>query len=665
MRRLIPFLCFLFLLPISGFSQNRVLSGTVTNSSGAPIPFATVSVKGTDNTVAADANGVYSINVSGNNVTIVISSAGFADRTINVKAASSYNVTLDEAGPMTEVVVTALGIKREKKALGYSSQEVSGADLAVSKQTNVVNALRGKVAGVQINSGGGAPGQGSRIVIRGIKSLDGGKNNQPLFVVDGLLIDNSTNTVDAAGALRGMSNRAADINPDDIESISVLRGGAATALYGQAGSNGVVLITTKSARAGKMAVSFTTSYGIDEVNKFPEVQSKYTIGYKGVYDANSFWPSWGPTIADAKAIDPTHPDKLFNHYARGYVQGNQFRSSINLSGGTEKALLSSSFSYATQEGVIPNSDFKSITAKLNGQFKLSEKLKFAPSVYFINSGGYRVNADRYNESLTYWSPRWDVRDYIKPDGTMKTYENNNPIFGTYSNRFKDNVNRIIGSGDITYSPFKWLDLNYKAGIDFYTDFRRHAAAGPLGVPNEIPYEDNGLGFVNEYRISNRVLNSNAMATIKHDWTSKFSSVLRLGTETREIDYDRLSAFGEELDVPDLLTLNNAKTRTNTQYKELYRIVSAYGSLSLNYDNFLFLDATGRNEWTSTLASPNNTFFYPSLSLSYVFSDHLKMPSWISFGKLRTSIAAVGKDTDPYRTNIYYGSYVITSSSQIG
>ncbi len=664
MRSFIPFLCLLFLLPISVFSQTRVLTGTVSNSGGAPIPFATVSVKGTDNTVAASASGAYSINVTGSNVTIVITAAGFAYKEINVKAAASYNVTLEEAGPMTEVVVTALGIKREKKALGYSSQEVSGADLSATKQTNVVNALRGKVAGVQINSGGGAPGQGSRIVIRGIKSLDGGRNNQPLFVVDGLLIDNSTNTVDDAGAIRGMSNRAADINPDDIESISVLRGGAATALYGQAGSNGVVLITTKSAKAGKMAVSFTSSYGIDEVNKFPEVQSKYTIGYKGVYDPASFWPTWGPTVAAAKVIDPTHPDKLFNHYARGYEKGNQFRSSINLSGGTEKALLTSSFSYATQEGVIPNSDYKSITAKLNGQFKLSEKLKFAPSVYFINSGGYRVNADRYNESLTYWSPRWDVTDYIKPDGTMKTYENNNPIYGTYSNRFKDNVNRIIGSGDITYSPFKWLDFNYKAGIDFYTDFRRHAAPGKLGVPNEIPYEDNEDGFVNEYRISNRVLNSNLMATLKKDWTSKFSSVLRVGTETRDIQYDRLSAFGSELDVPDLLTLNNAKVRTNSQYKELYRIISAYGALSLSYDNFLFLDATGRNEWTSTLAAPNNSFFYPSLSLSYVFSDHLKMPSWISFGKLRSSIAAVGKDASPYQTNVYYGSNVITSSAQI-
>ena len=177
MRSFIPFLCLLFLLPISVFSQTRVLTGTVSNNSGAPIPFATVSVRGTDNTVAANENGAYSINVSGNNVTIVISSAGFADRTINVKAATSYNVTLDEAGPMTEVVVTALGIKREKKALGYSSQEVSGEDLAVSKQTNVVNALRGKVAGVQINSGGGAPGQGSRIIIRGIKSLDGKRYN--------------------------------------------------------------------------------------------------------------------------------------------------------------------------------------------------------------------------------------------------------------------------------------------------------------------------------------------------------------------------------------------------------------------------------------------------------------------------------------------------------
>ncbi|MGZ8523777.1 MAG: SusC/RagA family TonB-linked outer membrane protein, partial [Chitinophagaceae bacterium] len=457
-----------------------------------------------------------------------------------------------------------------------------------------------------------------------------------------------------------------DINPDDIESISVLRGGAATALYGQAGSNGVVLINTKTAKVGKLNVNFTSTYGIDEVNKFPDVQTKYTQGFGGVYDAASFWPTWGPTIEAAKALDPTHPDKIYDHYAQGYQQGNQFKNSITLSGGTEKALLSSSLSYFKQKGAIPFSDYKNISARVGGQFKFGDKFKFNPSIFFINSGGLRVNADRFNESLTYWSPRWSAKDYIKPDGTMKAYlaGNNNPIYGTYSNRYKDDVNRVIGNVAMTYSPFKFLDIDYKLGMDYYADFRRHTGPGPLGLVDEIAHEDNGLGFVDEYRISNRILNSILMASFKKDWTDKFNTTLRAGNEVRDIKYGRLTSSGSELDVPDLLTLNNAKVRSTSQFDQLYRIVSAYGALTLSWDNFLFLDVTGRNEWTSTLASPNNSFFYPSASISYVFSDQFKMPSWLSFGKVRASLAAVGKDTDPYQTNVYYGSSVITSSSQV-
>ncbi|MEJ7588351.1 MAG: SusC/RagA family TonB-linked outer membrane protein, partial [Ferruginibacter sp.] len=501
---------------------------------------------------------------------------------------------------------------------------------------------------------------------RGIKSLSPGRNNQPLFIIDGILIDNGTNTVDDAGEVRGLSNRAADINPDDVENISILRGGAATALYGQAGSNGVVLITTKSAKAGRMQASFTSTYGIDEVNKFPDVQTSYSQGFGGVYNAASFWPSWGPTVAAAKAADPTHPAELYNQYAQGFKRGNQVRNSLTLSGGTENALLNSSFSYFKQNGVIPFSDYKNISAKVGGQFKFGKMLRIRPSAYFINSGGLRVNADRYNESLTYWSPRWNVKDYIKPDGTMITYlaGNNNPIYGNYSNQYKDNVNRLIGDVSVTFSPFSFMDIDYKLGMDYYSDFRRHAAPGPLGLVGEIAHEDNGLGFVNEYRISNRVLNSILLVTLKKDWTEKFNTTLRVGTESRDIRYSRLLSSGSELDIPDLLSLNNAKVRTTNQFESQYRIVSTYGDLTLGYNNFLFLDVTGRNEWTSTLNAPNNSFFYPSVSLSYVMSDMVKMPSWISYVKLRASLAAVGKDTDPYQTNIYYGSSVIRSSNQV-
>ncbi len=336
-----------------------------------------------------------------------------------------------------------------------------------------------------------------------------------------------------------------------------------------------------------------------------------------------------------------------------------------MSGGTDKALLTSSVSFFRQNGVIPNSDYKNISARLGGQFKFSDKLRFSPGLYFINSGGYRVNADRYNESLTYWSPRWNVMDYQKEDGTQNSYGNDNPVYGTYTNRFKDNVNRIIGNVVLTYSPLKWFDLDYKLGMDYYSDFRRHAAPGPKGLVGEVAFGDNALGFVNEYRISNRILNTNVMASFKKEWFGKLNTVLRLGNEVRDRRSSRLTATGTELDIPDLLTLNNAKVRGTTQSEEKYRIVSAYGDLTLGWSNYLFLNVTGRNEWSSTLASGNNSFFYPSASLSYVFSDHIVLPGWFNFGKARVSVAEVGKDTDPYETSTYYVSSVITSTGQLG
>jgi len=450
-------------MPFFAFGQTRQITGMVSDEVGAPLPFVSVVQKGTQNGTSTDEKGTFAITVSGANPILVFSYAGRQTQEISVGAANTYSVSLGASGSMTEVIVTALGIKKQKRALGYSAQEISGDALTLTKQTNIVNALRGQVAGVQINSGGGAPGQGTRIIIRGIKSLDPNKDNQPLFVIDGVVMDNSTTTVSTAGSLRGLSNRAADINPDDVESISVLRGGAATALYGQAGSNGVIVITTKSAKVGKMRIGFTTTYGIDEINQLPEVQSIFSQGFVGAvsrvpeYDPTTIFSAWGPTVQQVKMIDPTQNDFLYNHYGRGYKQGNQFRSTINISGGTENALLTSSLSYFKQNGTIPNSDYKNISARVGGQFKYG-KLRISPSLNFINSGGLRVNADRFNEQLTYWSPRVDVRDYIKPDGTMKGYRDN-PIYGTYVNRFRDNVNRLIGNVAITFSPVKWFDFS--------------------------------------------------------------------------------------------------------------------------------------------------------------------------------------------------------------
>lgn len=657
-------------MPLLVFSQSRQITGRITDDKGDAVPSASIIQKRTTTGTTADANGNFSINVTGANPVLVISSVNFQTQEIRVGSNNNLSIELAGVNILSEVTVTtAFGVKRAKRSLGYSAQEISGDALQKTKQGNIVNALRGQVAGVQINSGGGAPGQGTRIIIRGIKSLDPGKDNQPLFVIDGIVMDNSTSTVSNSGSLRGLSNRASDINPDDVESISVLRGGAATALYGQAGSNGVVVITTRTARAGKMKVGFSTSYGIDEVNKFPEVQSRFSQGFVGAtsrvpeYSPTTIFSGWGPTVEEVRLIDPTNNPTLFNHYGRGYRKGNQFRASLNLSGGTENALLTSSFSYFKQNGAITNSDYQNISARLGGQFKFGNKFKVSPSMYFINSGGLRVNADRYNEQLSYWSPRLDVRDYIKPDGTMKGYRDN-PIYGTYVNQFKDNVNRLIGNVAFTFSPVKWFDLDYKIGMDYSADFRRHAGRGALGLAGELHFADNGLGFVDEFRISNRVLTSNLIGTFKKDWGTKFNTVLRLGNDVRTIKYNRLTASGSELDIPTLLSLNNAKVRTTSQYLEDYRIVSALGDLTLGYDNFLFLNVTGRNDWTSTLDPQFNSFFYPSVSVSYVFTDHLKLPKFFSYGKIRASFAEIGKDASPYENNSYYSSSVITTTSQI-
>lgn len=666
MRRslLIAWVFCLLTMPLLLFSQSRQISGRVLDETGAPLAFASILVKGTSTGISADNEGRFTITVPGPTAILVVSSTGFQTQEIRVGNNSTITASLQAEAGLSEVVVTAMGIRREKRALGYSTQEVSGEELLAAKQPNVVNALQGKVAGVQINSTGGSPGQGARIVIRGIKSLDPTNDNQPLFVIDGVIMDNSTVTGSTQAELRGMTNRAADINPDDVESISVLKGGAATALYGQAGSNGVVVITTKSAKSGRMAVNLTTTYGVEEVNKFPDVQMRYTQGNNGVYSPTEFFPSFGPTTEEAKLIDPTHPDQIFHHYKRAYQQGNQFRTSLNLSGGNERALLSSSISYLKQNGVIPNSDFKSISARLNGQIKLSDKLTFSPSIFFVNSGGYRVNADRFNESLTYWSPRWDVQDYINENGTMKTYANHNPIYATATNRFKDDVYRVIGNVLLNYAPTDWFHIDYRFGVDHYSDFRRHTAPGPRGLVGEIQHADNGLGFVREYRISNRILNSNIMATLSHDFSDKFNVSLRGGNEIRDISNNSLEATGAELDVPTLLTLNNTRIRNNTHAQSLYRIYSFYGDLSLSWDNYLFLNVTGRNDWSSTFAPGNNSFFYPSASLSYVFSDHLNVPSWLSFGKFRASVAGIGKDTRPYRLSTYYASTALQSNGQV-
>ena len=648
-------LCLFTIIPMMVFSQTRTVSGIVSDEKGQGIAYASVIIKSTKKGTSSDVNGQFSLPDMKGDIVLLISAVGFEDKTITVPSSStSVGIQLISGTPLSEVVVTSFGVKQQKKTLGFSTTELSTKQLLESRQPNLINALQGRVAGVQVNSTGGGPGQGARIVIRGPKSALGG--NQPLFVIDGVIVDNSTVTEGTGASLRGMSNRMSDINPDDVESMTILRGGAATALYGFRGSNGVIVINTKSAKNGTMRVSYSTSLGTESVNKFPEVQSTYTQGYNNNYNRVDFFPSFGPTIAAAKLLDPTHPDQLFNHYSRAYNTGSQFRNTINISGGNEKALVNSSFSYFKHQGVLPNTDYSNINARVNVTLKLSEKLKINPSVNYINSGGLRYNADRFNESLTYWTPRVDVLDYKNPDGTHKTYGNNNPVFGAYYNLFKDNVDRIISNIAATYTPLSWLDITYRLGLDFTSDSRRATAPAQVPRTGVVPFADNVLGFVGEYRVLNKLLNSNLLATGKFKLSDKLNLTARVGHDVVDQTYNFQQTEGRELDVPTLLSVNNARLVTQNSRQTKLRTMGVFGDVSLGYNNYLFLSVTGRNDWASSVASGNQSFFYPSASLSYVFSQHLKLPDFISYGKLRGSWAKIGiAPVTPYLTNTYYNN----------
>ncbi|HEX4956995.1 MAG TPA: SusC/RagA family TonB-linked outer membrane protein [Lacibacter sp.] len=645
-------LCACFLAQMA-WSQNTKVSGTVKDEQGDPVAFASVIIKGTNKGVSADGSGNFSIEVpSGKKTVLRISATGFETVEVDVTG-TVLNVTLKTGTALSEVVVTAFGAKQQKKSLGFATTEINNKQLMESRQPNLVNAIQGRVAGVQVNSTGGGPGQGARIVIRGPKTASG--SNQPLFVIDGVIVDNSTIVEGGNAALRGMSNRLSDINPDDIESMSILRGGAATALYGFRGSNGVIVITTKSAKAGKMRVSYNATYGIENVNKFPDVQRTYSQGYNNNYNPADFFPSFGPAVAVAKNIDPSHPVELFHHYARAYQQGNQFRNTLSVSGGTEKAMINSSFSYFKHNGVLPNTNYSNINARVNADLKISNKLSVNPSFNFINSGGLRYNADRFNESLTYWSPRWDVRDYKNADGTHKTYGNNNPIFGAYYNLFKDEVNRTISNLAFNYKPASWLEVTYRLGYDYTADNRRATAPAQVSRPGVINFADNALGFVGEYRILNQVLNSNLLATSKFS-VKNFDFTIRAGHDVVDQKYNYQGVEGSQLDIPDLLSLNNARVLTQSSRRTQLRTMGVFGEATIGYNNFLFVSLTGRNDWASSVASGNRSFFYPSASLAYVFSQHLKMPDWIAYGKLRGSYARIGiAPLGPYQTSTYYNN----------
>lgn len=678
---------------------NKIIKGTVYDAAtNEPLPLVTVAVKGTSIGMVTDVNGQYNLSVPDDATTLMFSFVGYETIEEQIGTRSTINVRLKElVTSLEEVVVTALGVERETKALGYAVQEVQGDDLVEARETNLVNSLSGKIAGVQITGSGTTIGGSSRVIIRGESSLNLNAN-QPLFVVDGIPISNSITGSSGSGNLEvDYGNSAGEINPDDIASVSVLKGPAAAALYGSRAANGAILITTKSGK-GKRGLGITLNSNVTFENplRMPDWQDVYGQGNNGQFAfvdgsgsgiADGVDESWGPRMdgrlipqfdsprnvdgfrggdlnaLEGSTITPTpwvaRPDNINEFFETGVT----FSNNISLTSSNENGNVRFSWTNLDQEGMVPNTDLKRNTLALKTGLNLTEKLTFNASVNYVNTiSGNRPAISYGTESLMYlwiWYGRQintlNLRDYWMPglEGRQQFNYNynyhDNPYFTTYENTNGQNKDRVFGTVSATYQITEELSLMLRTGIDFYNELRDRKRAFstqrfPLGM-----YREDDVHFYEQ--------NSDFLLTYDKTLSSDFAFTVSVGgNQMRQINnYNKTVA--PQLLIPEIYNFSNSAVNLEVeQYDAEKKINSIYGFGQLAYKNMIFLDVTGRNDWSSTLPADNNSYFYPSATLSGVISDMFLLPQVISFAKIRAAYAEVGNDTDPYSlTNVYNSS----------
>jgi TonB-linked SusC/RagA family outer membrane protein len=688
------------------FAQTRTLTGTVRDAQGAPVPFATVTEAGTRNAVQADANGVYTIKV-GSNARLTITATGY---TAQAGTDGGDIVLTRNDTQLSEVVVTtAQGVRRDKRGVGYSAPTVSNADLTKGQSTSALNALQGKVSGVNITSTAGAPGSSSRVVIRGGSSIT--STNQALLVVDGVPIDNSS-VLGGGSSLSSVDfgNRGNDINPDDIESITVLKGPGATALYGSRASNGALIITTKSGKGNRNAkneVTFSTGVTFSSILKLPDLQNQYGQGYTDgsgnpYNDPIENW-SWGPRFNDSlvqwgQAINGVRRERPYsavrNNVRDFFETGKALNNNISFSGGGDRSSYFLSLNALNSDGIMPtNRDkYNRYSIRFNGTTQLANKISSSLSVNYsrINSdqvGGGQGAGSVYNNVLQ--TPRNiplnELKDLNNPYNSMggRFDPSGNELFGYYGaytvNPYyllsayhnKNNVDRVIGNFSVTYKPTSWLDITERFGGDVYADRREETDPKFNLVPadNTSGYYDGltktsaGRFYTANYNVSD--LTNDVMATVRKKISNDLNATLLVGHNIRVRTDNSLEAQTNAaggLVIPGLYNLanSNGPVATGNAFAQR-RLVGVYADLNLSYRNFLFLGATARNDWSSTLPKENNSFFYPGVSGSFVFSELLKnspVADWLQYGKLRSSWARVGNDAGTHLLESYFGKTTI-------
>ena len=645
--------------------QDTKITGPVEDEFG-PVAGASVVIKGTTNGTMTDMDGHFTLEGVKKGDIIQISFIGFATQDIPYTGQTALNVKLEEdAQKLDEVVVTALGMKRDKKALGYAMQELKGDELLSSREPNLANSLSGKVSGLQIVRSSNGVGGSSKIVLRGNNSLTG--SNQPLIVVDGTPMDNFTGGVDDVWGNSGadMGNGLSDINPEDIESMTVLKGASAAALYGSRAGNGVILITTKSGKKNE-GLGITVNAGITTESIFlkPDMQNSFGQGSVGAYD-NQSRLSWGPKAEGQTVTDwmgRQVPLRTYDNIDAFFNTGTSFNEGISFQQNIKGTSVFSSINRSDDAGITPESKLNktNITLRATTFLDEAEKWKVDAKVNYINLNAHNRPIQGVNPSnafnTIYNLPRSlnvaDFKNSVDEDGNMIWWDasknpQENPYWVTKYRQNNDTRNRLLGNIALKYAPTNWFNVELRGGTDYYTTTKNEKVyAGGNTTPSGLYSEGSETFYENNYSF---------LATANKDnLIDRLGGFVTFGGNLMIQRRTKMNASAGELLVPNLFSLNNGINKP-TVTSELIRrkMNSLYGSLQLNWNGYLFLDITARNDWSSTMSKANRSYFYPSVSLSGVISDMVpklggQMPEWFTFAKVRASYAEVGNDLDPYQ-----------------
>lgn len=694
------FLCFFLLALSTAFGQTVIKGRVLDELTQEPIIGAQVLIKGTKTAAATDVQGNFSLSITDSlPVTLEATYMGYLAKEIPVyEEEQGLDITLKTRLSVPEIVVTAVGIESSRNSISSTITEVKGTSIQNSREPNLTTALSGKVAGVQVTNSGGSPGGASQVRIRGNSSLLG--NNSPLYVLDGVPIDNSVNdllgNVTNSLSLSTPSNRAIDINPDDIESMSVLKGPAAAALYGIRAANGAIIINTKKgAHLTDKPFQVSVGYGItfDQNNRRMQPrQNNYTQGSGGRYDSTN-QNNWGALIDTLVYSGPptafdrvgskvmgrnSHPNgtplQRYDNEKNFFVTGVTQNFNVNVAGKLDKASYYASLGRLYQTGTVPTTNFYRTTFRFNGDYQVTEKLKIGVGTQYTNSGadnralggGYPTSAAR---SLRNTPANFDVTNGYdkaydepgayqldptpaKPWGASRGYSSgngfDNPYWTLNRNPQKDQVNRFIGYLQLDYAVTPWLKATFRPGLDVYRDYRNSGFAnGGAGVAK---------GIVNVVNFYQKNYNHDLLLTADRNLSKDLAITFILGQNYYSTDRYQVNSRGDGLIVTDLYSLSNASTVTTFDQSIRKKLFALFASANFSYKKWLFLNITGRNEWSSTLPKGNNSFFYPSIGSSFVFTEAFDLKStYLSFGKVRATYAQVGNDVDPYSLDTYYNN----------